>query len=161
MKSQHGVSSGCGRGLLESVIAGEARQSTSRPEGWVERSDPISHQYSACGDGFRFRSTHRLPVTLPRRCEREAIHFTACGTWIASRSLSSGGHSPDPLARNDGEVVTRHAAVIPRALRADVNKLATDDYDDQSFVYSAKRHQPHAPRPTPAARHGIIEIRPT
>jgi hypothetical protein len=22
----------------------------------------------------------------------------------------------------------------------DVNKLATDDYDDQSFVYSAKRH---------------------
>jgi hypothetical protein len=25
-------------------------------------------------------------------------------------------------------------------LSADVNKLATDDYDDQSFVYSAKRH---------------------
>jgi len=25
-------------------------------------------------------------------------------------------------------------------LRADVNKLAADDYDDQSFVYSAKRH---------------------
>ena len=25
-------------------------------------------------------------------------------------------------------------------LKADVNKLATDDYDDQSFVYSAKRH---------------------
>src|SRR6185312_5831427 len=23
------------------------------------------------------------------------------GRWIASRSLSSGGHSPDPLARND------------------------------------------------------------
>ena len=27
-----------------------------------------------------------------------------------------------------------------RELSADVNKLATDDYDDQSFVYSAKRH---------------------
>jgi hypothetical protein len=25
-------------------------------------------------------------------------------------------------------------------LSADVNKLVTDDYDDQSFVYSAKRH---------------------
>jgi len=25
-------------------------------------------------------------------------------------------------------------------LRVDVNKLATDDYDDQSLVYSAKRH---------------------
>jgi hypothetical protein len=25
-------------------------------------------------------------------------------------------------------------------LKTDVNKLATDDYDDQSFVYSAKRH---------------------
>jgi hypothetical protein len=24
--------------------------------------------------------------------------------WIASRSLSSGGHSPDPLARNDGKI---------------------------------------------------------
>jgi hypothetical protein len=24
-------------------------------------------------------------------------------------------------------------------LKTDVNKLATDDYDDQSFVYSAKR----------------------
>jgi hypothetical protein len=25
-------------------------------------------------------------------------------------------------------------------LKADVNRLATDDYDDQSFVYSAKRN---------------------
>jgi hypothetical protein len=25
-------------------------------------------------------------------------------------------------------------------LKVDVNKLATDDYDDQSFVYSAKRY---------------------
>jgi hypothetical protein len=26
----------------------------------------------------------------------------AVGFWIASRSLSSGAHSRDPLARNDG-----------------------------------------------------------
>jgi hypothetical protein len=32
--------------------------------------------------------------------------------WIASRSLSSGGHSPDPLARNDGcEILTLAAFV--------------------------------------------------
>jgi hypothetical protein len=33
----------------------------------------------------------------------EAIHsFPAEPQWIASRSLSSGAHSRDPLARNDG-----------------------------------------------------------
>ena len=35
------------------------------------------------------------------------------GSWIASRSLSSGAHSRDPLARNDGECF-RHAFEIPR-----------------------------------------------
>jgi hypothetical protein len=28
----------------------------------------------------------------------------------------------------------------PSELATDVNKLATENYDDQSFVYSAKRH---------------------
>ena len=38
-----------------------------------------------------------------RHCERsEAIHQAAKKEWIASRSLSSGAHSRDPLARNDG-----------------------------------------------------------
>jgi hypothetical protein len=38
-----------------------------------------------------------------RHCERsEAIHKAAKKEWIASRSLSSGAHSRDPLARNDG-----------------------------------------------------------
>src|SRR5450432_1703584 len=36
----------------------------------------------------------------PRHCERsEAIQFLRL--WIASRNLSSGAHSRDPLARND------------------------------------------------------------
>ncbi len=35
-----------------------------------------------------------------------------CGLWIASRSLSSGAHSHDPLARNEG------AARRPSAYRA-------------------------------------------
>jgi len=42
-------------------------------------------------------------------------------------------------------------------LKVDVNKLATDDYDDQSFVYSASgtNHMPAA------CVAGIIEMRPT
>jgi len=30
---------------------------------------------------------------------------TLVARWIASRSLSSGAHSRDPLARNDGETI--------------------------------------------------------
>jgi hypothetical protein len=40
-----------------------------------------------------------------RHCEEqsdEAIHSSPSPLWIASRSLSSGAHSRDPLARNDG-----------------------------------------------------------
>jgi len=40
-----------------------------------------------------------------RHCEEqsdEAIHVSALGYWIASRSLSSGAHTRDPVARNDG-----------------------------------------------------------
>jgi len=39
-----------------------------------------------------------------RHCEErsdEAIHAFFVVRWIASRSLSSGAHSRDPLARND------------------------------------------------------------
>jgi hypothetical protein len=32
----------------------------------------------------------------------EAIHSSLAAPWIASRSLSSGARSRDPLARNDG-----------------------------------------------------------
>src|SRR5213593_4295861 len=34
--------------------------------------------------------------------------------WIASRSLSSGAHSRDPLARNDGIKTAPHSDVIVR-----------------------------------------------
>src|SRR5216684_2260621 len=40
-----------------------------------------------------------------RHCEErsdEAIYSSFVALWIASRSLSSGAHSRDPLARNDG-----------------------------------------------------------
>jgi hypothetical protein len=44
------------------------------------------------------------------RAKAEAIHSHYAAPWIASRSLSSGAHSRDPLARNDG-VGGRH---VPR-----------------------------------------------
>ena len=54
-----------------------------------------------------YRRHHRVvmaPLTrtvIARSESDEAIHFVT--PWIASRSLSSGAHSRDPLARNDGE----------------------------------------------------------
>jgi hypothetical protein len=52
--------------------------------------------------------------SLPwRRCEErsdEAIHPSFATPWIASRSLSSGAHSRDPLAHNDD----KHDFVISR-----------------------------------------------
>ena len=48
----------------------------------------------------------RRAALFPRHCEepqrRSNPFFLCAGRWIASRSLSSGAHSRDPLARNDG-----------------------------------------------------------
>src|SRR3954453_8696517 len=47
-----------------------------------------------------------------RQRSDEAIHTCLVALWIASRSLSSGAHSRDPVARNDGSclvIITRHA----------------------------------------------------
>jgi len=53
-------------------------------------------------------AANALIVKQPLRChcERsEAIHSNfLVVAWIALRSLSSGAHSRDPLARNDGEI---------------------------------------------------------
>jgi hypothetical protein len=43
-----------------------------------------------------------LPAVIARSKSDEAIHSFTRREWIASRSLSSGAHSRDPLARNDG-----------------------------------------------------------
>ena len=51
-----------------------------------------------------------------RHCEErsDAIHSFFVATWIASRSLSSGAHSRDPLARND-EKIQIHVLAAPCA----------------------------------------------
>jgi hypothetical protein len=82
--------------------------------GWAKRSVPTI----LIGAGMvgtaqtRLCPAHEIPIfkrqtrshSLPQRhCERsEAIHcLTNKESWIASRSLSSGARSRDPLARND------------------------------------------------------------
>jgi hypothetical protein len=58
-----------------------------------------------------------LPVVIAKndlsavaqRAKAEAIDLAFVAAWIASQSLSSGAHSRDPLARNDG----RYAGLLP------------------------------------------------
>jgi hypothetical protein len=47
--------------------------------------------------------------------QRSNPFFLFAEAWIASRSLSSGGHSADPLARKDGKnaLVLRHIEPAP------------------------------------------------
>jgi hypothetical protein len=52
-----------------------------------------------------------------RHCKErrnEAIHASVCKYWIASRSLSSGAHSRDPLARKRLLTVVRPLPVYPK-----------------------------------------------
>jgi len=59
----------------------------------------------------RFRGRRRMD----RHCERsDAIHSSFAARWIASRSLSSGAHSRDPLARNDAAPIFTYISAIPR-----------------------------------------------
>jgi hypothetical protein len=46
---------------------------------------------------------HSCPpkAAFGRRRMRRSDPYFLCGEWIASRSLSSGARSRDPLARND------------------------------------------------------------
>jgi hypothetical protein len=58
-----------------------------------------------------------------------AVALLAVAATAALRSPPSKNH-PDASA----------GIMSLSELRADANRLATDDYDDQSFVYSAKRN---------------------
>jgi hypothetical protein len=58
-----------------------------------------------------------LALSTSLRAKRSNPFFLYAEAWIASRSLSSGAHSRDPLARNDGQMQFRLlAALIARGL---------------------------------------------
>src|SRR6266436_2359836 len=65
----------------------------------------------------------------------EAIHTCFAERWIASRSLSSGARSRDPLARNDGEnLLVRHSGA--REARTSDVQLHIGESRDSGFVRS-------------------------
>jgi hypothetical protein len=51
---------------------------------------------------WRPRPSKRLPSVFPVASQAQQSIAPQVERWIASRSLSSGAHSRDPLARNDG-----------------------------------------------------------
>jgi hypothetical protein len=76
----------------------------------------------------------KIESKLPQRhCERsEAIDsFFALSQWIASRSLSSGAHSRDPVARND----------VDRPIRMAINRAGDDDRGVGQNVQTSLRAQ--------------------
>jgi len=95
----------CGTGRCESVemfLPGREAKYFCK-WGWTGNSlicpsGKISRRSAAASD---------LGATLPRHCEERSdgaiqLSLRRAVRWIASRSLSSGAHSRDPLARNDG-----------------------------------------------------------
>src|SRR5260370_37689604 len=82
----------------------------------------------------------------------EAIHCRYAVPWIASRSLSSGAHSRDPVARNDGRIAlataSREAAVLRPALPA--ARTAPCSLRRQAKLAPAASSRARAP--TPSAR---------
>jgi hypothetical protein len=92
------------------VISGDNCSSHSRNRSasktrCLSRHSPRPLFFGASGICMTRGASHSEIVC--RHCEErsdEAIHsfFLCAARWIASRSLSSGAHSRDPLARNDG-----------------------------------------------------------
>src|SRR6266403_2069705 len=84
------------------------------PRHCEERSDEAIHTFFARRDGLLrcARNDGSAPgsyvlfeIRAPslRGAERRSNPYFLCAArWIASRSLSSGAHSRDPVARNDG-----------------------------------------------------------
>src|SRR5712671_5090916 len=112
--------------------------------------------------------TERLHCHCEERSD-EAIHsflrhgLLRCArndgeAWIASRSLSSGAHSRDPLARNDGEgytVIARSEATKQSSLslRGEMDCFAALAMTERVTPSVCEdRHQP-ANRPRQAGRH--------
>src|SRR6266700_5873143 len=84
------------------IVPGPAR-------GCVDLKADAAAKALARGDSNRFRrfchfSLFASIVIARSECD-EAIHSSFVALWIASRSLSSGAHSRDPLARNDVHVL--------------------------------------------------------
>src|SRR6267143_3907756 len=59
--------------------------------------------FSITSGASRRENANVCQVPVIARSEATKQSILCAARWIASRSLSSGAHSRDPLARNDGE----------------------------------------------------------
>ena len=74
-----------------------------------QRDRPSDGRFAAiAGGGDR----GYLALSTSLRAQRSNPFFLFAARWIASRSLSSGAHSRDPLARNDGWIQFRALATL-------------------------------------------------
>src|SRR6266480_5451969 len=103
--------------------------------GALESSDsmlPTTGFFGGCGIGLSLL-VDAIAIMSPavslnpcRHCEerlrRSNPLFVGCRRWIASRSLSSGARSRDPLARNDGVLYARS----PEPLSTPFDQLGAD-----------------------------------
>ena len=70
----------------------------------------MAEQWSWRDWGGRRRGLRDVAASSLRGATRRSNPSVLCAArWIASRSLSSGAHSRDPLARNDGIDTTPHS----------------------------------------------------
>jgi hypothetical protein len=96
-----------GTAVLAALNWLRSRDAGSRPAPRVvapNSATPIRAGWILPYSAFSQGATHDQanPVLARSACD-EATQFSFSGFWIASLSLSSGGHSPDPLARNDAK----------------------------------------------------------
>jgi hypothetical protein len=82
------------------------------------------HAARAWNHGCNYRHCLRQTRSIyARERSDEAIHCSLVARWIASRSLSSGAHSRDPLARND--VLLFEISVLDSRIRHSGRRVRT------------------------------------
>jgi hypothetical protein len=84
------------------------------------------------------------------------VSTTLCH-WIASRSLSSGAHSRDPLAGNDGDVA-KNLSRVPDAAQRNVAPQSRDLREDGPRISSAPRRFRGALRSVRGTRSWTFEV---
>jgi hypothetical protein len=81
---------------------------TQKREDFKARINKTVHDVEFRTSNFRFQPANNASIVEPPlRAQRSNPFFLCAARWIASRSLSSGAHSRDPLARNDVGLQTR------------------------------------------------------
>src|SRR5258708_14866639 len=138
--SRRGSSTSLRGAACSSKLNGRWRKRPSNPlspsgPAWVASRNPVIGRAFARPVGSQRRGWGPSANTILRHCEellrRSNPLFLCAAAWIASRSLSSGAHSRDPLARNDGD-----GAHLP----TQYSVIATSSCDEAIHTFFLRRH---------------------